>query len=84
MAVVSATERRSLPDSAFALPEVRKYLIHDREHAVPAKARAAQQLKLKNLTKRDYGRVLTAADRTLRHGWPWPEVRVPPVRNERA
>jgi len=42
MAKLSSKKRRSLPDSAFALPSKRKYPIHDKEHTRNALARAAQ------------------------------------------
>jgi len=35
-------ERQRLPDSAFAIPEERKYPIHDEAHAKNALARVAQ------------------------------------------
>jgi hypothetical protein len=35
-------ERQQLPDSAFAIPEERKYPIHDKAHAINALARVSQ------------------------------------------
>lgn len=41
MAELSPSARRSLPDSAFAIPEKRKYPVHDEAHARNALARVA-------------------------------------------
>lgn len=43
MAKVSASQRKSLPDSAFAYPKQRMYLIHDKNHARLALAMAARK-----------------------------------------
>jgi len=65
---LSFKEKARLPKSAFALPKTRfterekklpggrkgKYPIHDRAHAQNALARAKQQLKKGNLTKKEY------------------------------
>lgn len=42
---LSTEARKSLSDSDFALPEKRKYPIHDKAHVRNALARAAQQIK---------------------------------------
>jgi hypothetical protein len=42
MAKLTTSMRNRLPDSAFAIPEERKYPIEDRPHAANAKARVAQ------------------------------------------
>lgn len=42
MAVLTAKKRKHLPDSVFAIPEKRKYPIHDRAHAINALARVSQ------------------------------------------
>lgn len=42
MAVLSARQRRKLPDSAFAIPEKRAYPIQDKAHARNALARVSQ------------------------------------------
>ena len=40
--ILQQTQRESLPDSAFAIPEERKYPIHDKNHARAALARVAE------------------------------------------
>ena len=42
MSVLTTKQRESLPDSAFAIPEERKYPIHDKNHARAALARVAE------------------------------------------
>lgn len=42
MARVTAAQRRRMPPSAFAVPELRKYLIHDMKHVGLAKGRLKQ------------------------------------------
>jgi hypothetical protein len=42
MAQLTASRRKALPDSAFAIPERRAYPIHDRTHARNALARVEQ------------------------------------------
>jgi hypothetical protein len=42
MAILRAKRRNTLPDSEFAIPEERKYPIHDRAHGANALARVAQ------------------------------------------
>lgn len=42
MAQLTAKRRKSLPDSAFAIPEKRAYPIHDEAHARNALSRVAQ------------------------------------------
>lgn len=42
MAELSGRKRKSLPKSSFAIPDKRKYPIHDRAHAANALARVAQ------------------------------------------
>lgn len=58
--------RNALPASKFALPGGR-YPIEDRNHAINAKARAAQQLKAGNLSRAEFNTVNAKADRLL-HG----------------
>jgi hypothetical protein len=41
MGKLTAWRRNRLPDSAFAIPEERKFPIEDRSHAANAKARAS-------------------------------------------
>jgi hypothetical protein len=42
MSVLTTKQREALPDSAFAIPEERKYPIHDKNHAKAALARVAE------------------------------------------
>ena len=42
MSVLTTKQREALPDSAFAIPEERKYPIHDKNHARAALARVAE------------------------------------------
>ena len=42
MGVLTTKQREALPDSAFAIPEERKYPIHDKNHARAALARVAE------------------------------------------
>ena len=41
MGVLTARQRRRLPDSSFAIPEDRAYPIHDKAHARNALARVS-------------------------------------------
>lgn len=65
MAVLSASERDKLPDSAFAIPSKRQYPIHDVEHARNALARAAmyatpaEKAKVKAAVKKRYPQIDT-------------------------
>ena len=71
---LSARMRKSLPSAAFALPTQRKYplykvagrnLVPSGSHAANAKSRAKQALNRGTLTRRDYNRVVRAANRVL-------------------
>ena len=42
MGILTTKQREALPDSAFAIPEERKYPIHDKNHARAALARVAE------------------------------------------
>jgi hypothetical protein len=42
MSILTSKQRDALPDSAFAIPEQRKYPIHDKNHARAALARVAE------------------------------------------
>lgn len=42
MAELTTKKRKSLPKESFAIPETRRYPIHDRAHAANALARVAQ------------------------------------------
>ena len=46
-AKMRAKQKNSLPPSEFGEPELRKYQMPDRGHAANAKARATQQLKIR-------------------------------------
>ena len=64
MATLTTKERNALPDSAFALSG-RRYPIIDKDHAVAAKARAEQMVKLGRLTHAEYELVVKKADHVL-------------------
>ena len=65
MATLSEKKRDTLKPSQFGLPEERKYPMPDESHAANAKARAAQQVKAGNLSKKDQERIDRKADRIL-------------------
>ena len=65
MATLSEKKRDDLKDSTFGLPEERKYPMPDESHAANAKARAAQQVKAGNLSKKDQEKIDRKADRIL-------------------
>jgi hypothetical protein len=65
MAVLNAKARRGLRSSQFALPGQRKYPIHDRAHAINAKARATQQFRRGNLSKSAKGQIFRKANARL-------------------
>jgi len=50
MVELSTTERNALGDTAFGLPHKRAYPMPDASHARNAKARAAEEFNLGNLT----------------------------------
>jgi hypothetical protein len=60
MAELSTKMRNRLPKSAFAIPATRQYPIHDREHAINALARVAdngtpqQKAQVRAAVKRRY------------------------------
>ena len=64
MAVLSTATRNNLPASKFAGPD-RSYPVNDRAHAANAKARARQQLNKGNLSKAEYGRIVSKANAVL-------------------
>lgn len=68
MAKLRAARRRKLRKSSFGLPGSRKYPMHDRAHAINAKARAKQQLKKGRLSKSSYSRIVAKANRKLGKG----------------
>ena len=65
MATLSEKKRDNLKESQFGLPEERKYPMPDKSHARNAKARAAQQQKAGNLSKKDKERIDRKADKIL-------------------
>lgn len=66
MVKLTARTRRKIPKNRFALPTERKYPIHDKAHAINAKARAKQQLKAGNLSKSKYNTVIRKANKKLK------------------
>jgi hypothetical protein len=65
MATLSEKKRDKLKPSQFGLPEERKYPMPDESHAANAKARAAQQVKAGNLSRKDQEKIDRKADRIL-------------------
>ena len=65
MATLSEKKRDNLKPSQFGLPEERKYPMPDESHAANAKARAAQQVKAGNLTKKEQAKIDRKADKIL-------------------
>ena len=68
MVKLTTKTRKRIPKSKFALPAERKYPIHDKAHAINAKARAKQQLKAGNLSKSKYNTVISKANAKLKTG----------------
>ena len=64
MAKLTYKERKSLPDSAFALPN-RRFPIYDVAHARNATARAKEMLDKGKITKAEYDTVVRKADAVL-------------------
>jgi hypothetical protein len=75
MAEISAKKREKLPSKDFGLPEKARtkeqkkesgnYPMPDKPHARNAKARAAQQQKAGNLTKKERERIDRKADKVI-------------------
>ncbi len=65
MAKLSEKKRDKLPDSAFGLPEERKYPMPDKAHARNAKARAAQQEEKGTITAAEERKIDRKADKIL-------------------
>ena len=63
--VLSTHERNALPDSAFGLPHKRSYPMPDASHARNAKARAAEEFNLGNLSAAEKGQIDRKADAIL-------------------
>lgn len=68
MAKLTAKGRRRLKKSSFGLPGRRAYPMHDRAHAINAKARARQQLNKGRLSRSSYNRIVAKANRKLGKG----------------
>lgn len=68
MAKLTDTQRDREPAKDFGLPEERKYPMPDESHARNAKARAAQQLELGNLTATEKRKIDRKADQILEDG----------------
>lgn len=64
MATLTTAQRNGLPASDFALPG-RRFPIPDAAHARDAKSRAAQLFKSGGLSKAEFGKVNSKADRML-------------------
>ena len=62
---LSRSMREELPDSAFALPKLRKYPVISRGHAISAKARATQGLKRGWINKTEYKNIVSKANKFL-------------------
>ena len=65
MAELSTQARNALPDDAFGLPQKRSYPMPDASHARNAKARAAEELHLGNLSAAEKRQIDRKADGML-------------------
>ena len=65
MAVLSTNERNTLADEKFGLPEKRGYPMPDASHARNAKARAAEEFNIGNLTTAEKAQIDRKADEIL-------------------
>ena len=65
MARLRASRRKKIPKSSFGLPGSRKYPMHDRAHAINAKARAKQQLNKGKLSRSSYNKIVAKANRKI-------------------
>lgn len=65
MAKLTAAARRRVPREDFGLESEEKYPVEDDSHAINAKARAKQQLKLGNLSRGQYSTIVGKANREL-------------------
>jgi hypothetical protein len=68
VATLTTAQRKRLPASKYAEPEVRKYPMPDRAHAANAKARAAQQVKAGKMSRAEQKQINTKADLMLYGG----------------
>jgi hypothetical protein len=65
MSVLSRSERNALPDEKFGLPDKRAYPMPDASHARNAKARAAEEFNIGNLSSAEKARIDSKADEIL-------------------
>lgn len=65
---MKAKQRNKLKSETFGLPAERKYPMPDKAHASNAKARAKQQLDKGNLSKGQYDKVVSKANKKLKKG----------------
>jgi len=65
MSKLSAKERKSMPQSEYALPG-KKYPVNDRSHAGNAKARAQQQYNAGNISKSTLSKIDAKANKVLK------------------
>lgn len=63
---LNAERRSALRNAQFAMPGARKYPIHDRAHAINAKARSTQQYKRGNLSAAQMRAIHAKAGSALR------------------
>ena len=66
MAKLTTRRRNALPKSEFGLPGSRRYPMPDKAHAVNAKARAAQQVKVGSLSKSSQAKINAKANSIIR------------------
>jgi len=65
MTRLSTCARNALPDNAFGLPAQRSYPMPNASHARNAKARAAEEFNLGNLTADEKAQIDRKADEVL-------------------
>lgn len=65
MVELSTNQRNALPDSAFGLPQKRTYPMPDVSHARNAKARAAEEFNLGNLSSSERAQIDRKANEIL-------------------
>lgn len=63
---LNAERRSALRSAQFAMPKERKYPVHDRAHAINAKARATQQYRKGNLSAAQMRAIHAKAGSALR------------------
>lgn len=76
MPELKSKKRARIPTRKFGLPEKARsadskketgnYPMPDRTHAANAKSRAKQQLKKKNLSRTEYDKIVSKADKVLK------------------